>query len=152
MLFIFSTSVLIRHMWQLKTVVFLHWCLICTVLLGSLLFVLCSPRCPRKTFLRHKKADGFTNKLFKGMKELILHPFFLFSYHFVSQNTELHNWPWNKEYLLEYWQQNQDCTIYFLIQIQLHLKDVEWNAGYSEQRSHHCYCYGNYQSNTKTKN
>jgi len=31
MLFIFSTPVLIRHLWQLKTVVFLHWCLICTV-------------------------------------------------------------------------------------------------------------------------
>ncbi len=27
MLFIFSTPVLIRHLWQLKTVVFLHWCL-----------------------------------------------------------------------------------------------------------------------------
>ncbi len=31
MLFIFSTLVLIRHQWQLKTVVFLHWCLICNV-------------------------------------------------------------------------------------------------------------------------
>ncbi len=30
--FNFSTPVLIRHLWQLKTVVFLHWCLICTVL------------------------------------------------------------------------------------------------------------------------
>ncbi len=27
----FSTPVLIRHMWQLKTVVILHWCLICAV-------------------------------------------------------------------------------------------------------------------------
>jgi hypothetical protein len=33
MLFIFSISVLIRHLWQLKTVVFMHWCLICVVLL-----------------------------------------------------------------------------------------------------------------------
>jgi hypothetical protein len=33
MLFIFSTPVLIRHMWQLKKVVFLHWCLMCVVLL-----------------------------------------------------------------------------------------------------------------------
>jgi hypothetical protein len=33
MLFIFSTPVLIRHLWQLKTVVFLHWCLIYAVLL-----------------------------------------------------------------------------------------------------------------------
>ncbi len=28
MLFIFSTPVLIRDLWQLKTVLFLHWCLI----------------------------------------------------------------------------------------------------------------------------
>jgi hypothetical protein len=33
MLFIFSTPVLIRCMWQLKTVVFLHWCLMHAVLL-----------------------------------------------------------------------------------------------------------------------
>ncbi len=32
MLFIFSTPVLIRHLWQLKTVVFLYLCLIHTVL------------------------------------------------------------------------------------------------------------------------
>ncbi len=29
----FSTPVLIRHLWQLKTVVFLHWCLIHAILL-----------------------------------------------------------------------------------------------------------------------
>jgi hypothetical protein len=27
----FLTPVLIRHLWQLKTVVFLHWCLICQI-------------------------------------------------------------------------------------------------------------------------
>jgi len=32
-MFIFSTPGLIRHLWQLKAVVFLHWCLICYVLL-----------------------------------------------------------------------------------------------------------------------
>ncbi len=36
MLFIFSTRVLIRHLWQLKTVVFVHWCLIHVVLLTTL--------------------------------------------------------------------------------------------------------------------
>ncbi len=36
MLFIFSTPVLIRHLWQLKTVVFLLWCLISAVLLINL--------------------------------------------------------------------------------------------------------------------
>ncbi len=35
MLFIFSTQVLIRHLCQLRTVVFLHWCLICAVLLTN---------------------------------------------------------------------------------------------------------------------
>ncbi len=29
MLLIFATPVLIRHLWQHKTVVFLHWCIIC---------------------------------------------------------------------------------------------------------------------------
>jgi len=29
----FLTPMLIRHLWQLKTIVFLHWCLIWTVLL-----------------------------------------------------------------------------------------------------------------------
>ncbi len=33
MLFIYSTPVLIRHLWQFTTVVFVHWCLICAVLL-----------------------------------------------------------------------------------------------------------------------
>ncbi len=30
-MFIFSTPVLIRHLWQLKTIVFLHWCVIHTI-------------------------------------------------------------------------------------------------------------------------
>ncbi len=34
-MFIFSTPVLIRHLWQLKTAVFLHGCLICTVPLNK---------------------------------------------------------------------------------------------------------------------
>ncbi len=33
MMFIFSTPLLIRHLWQLKTVAFLHWCLKSAVLL-----------------------------------------------------------------------------------------------------------------------
>ncbi len=31
MLFIFSTPELIRYLWQLKTAIFLHWCLMCAV-------------------------------------------------------------------------------------------------------------------------
>jgi hypothetical protein len=30
----FLTPELIRHLWELKTIVVLHWCIICTVLLG----------------------------------------------------------------------------------------------------------------------
>ena len=40
MFFIFSTPVLIRHVWQSKTVVFLHWCLIRTVLLAGMVISL----------------------------------------------------------------------------------------------------------------
>jgi hypothetical protein len=40
MLFTFSTLVLIRHLWQLKTVVFLHRCLIRAVLLLYLLHLI----------------------------------------------------------------------------------------------------------------
>ncbi len=39
MLFIFSTPELIRNLWQLKTVVFLHWCLIRAVPLRCILIV-----------------------------------------------------------------------------------------------------------------
>ncbi len=31
MLFIFSTPEIIRNLWQLKTAVFLHWCLLCAI-------------------------------------------------------------------------------------------------------------------------
>jgi hypothetical protein len=34
---LFSTPVLIRQLWQLKTVVFLHWCLICIALFNDVL-------------------------------------------------------------------------------------------------------------------
>ena len=43
MLLIFSTPVLIRHLWQLKTVVFLHWCLICAALLNLAIWVAQQP-------------------------------------------------------------------------------------------------------------
>ena len=44
MSFNISMPVLIRHLWQLKTVVFIHWCLICRVLFDEALcfFFLCS--------------------------------------------------------------------------------------------------------------
>jgi len=35
MWFIFQTPELIRNLWQLKTAVFLHWCLICAVPLST---------------------------------------------------------------------------------------------------------------------
>ncbi len=41
MLFVFSTPVLIRYLWQLKAVVFLYWCLICAVLLFELFKEFC---------------------------------------------------------------------------------------------------------------
>jgi len=47
----FLTPVLIRHLWQLKTVVFLHRCLIRAVLLAEH----CSTLLPVPTFLTHLK-------------------------------------------------------------------------------------------------
>jgi hypothetical protein len=35
MLFIFLAPMLIRHLWQFKTVVFLHWYILHAILLGS---------------------------------------------------------------------------------------------------------------------
>ncbi len=37
-MFIFSTPVLIRHLWQLNTAVFLQWCLMCSVILARPLY------------------------------------------------------------------------------------------------------------------
>jgi len=42
MLLIFSTPVLIRPPCQLKTVVFLHWCLICAVMFPALVSTMCN--------------------------------------------------------------------------------------------------------------
>jgi hypothetical protein len=39
-LFSFSTPELIRNLWQLKTAVFLHWCLICAVPLNVFQFIM----------------------------------------------------------------------------------------------------------------
>ncbi len=36
---LFLTPMLIRRLWQLKTVVFLHWCLIRAVLFSQLMFI-----------------------------------------------------------------------------------------------------------------
>jgi len=40
LLIFFSTPILIGHLWQLKTFIFLHWCLTCAVLLATSLFCL----------------------------------------------------------------------------------------------------------------
>ncbi len=40
MLFIFSTPLLIRHRWELKKVVFLHWCLIYALLFHLMLLIM----------------------------------------------------------------------------------------------------------------
>ncbi len=54
--------VLIRHLWQLKTVVCLHWYLICAVLLlFPYEFLLCLPfhSCPLWAFVRARKSALF---------------------------------------------------------------------------------------------
>ncbi len=47
MLFIFSTSLLIRHLWELKKVVFLHWCLICALLFHLMLLIMNNLAAPK---------------------------------------------------------------------------------------------------------
>jgi hypothetical protein len=54
MLFIFSMPVLIRHLWQPKTVVFLHWCL--------MFYWLLAIRLPDKAHL--KNSLKFVKKIF----------------------------------------------------------------------------------------
>jgi len=46
----FSTPVLIRHLWQLKTVVFLHLCLICALFTKGLLPIINRPRARQEAF------------------------------------------------------------------------------------------------------
>jgi hypothetical protein len=58
MLFIFSTPVIIRLLWQLKTVVFLHWRLICAILLD--------PDCPDGVKFCHLGYFLKTQAFFKG--------------------------------------------------------------------------------------
>ncbi len=60
MLFISSTPVFIRHLWQLKTVIFMHRCLICAVLLTNTL-AYCS-------LLLITKAEGFVGQMAEGLK------------------------------------------------------------------------------------
>jgi hypothetical protein len=55
-LFIFSTPVLISHLWQLKTVIFLHWCLLCAVLLNLSGIKVINPVCKKE--LEGEKEDG----------------------------------------------------------------------------------------------
>ncbi len=52
----FLTPVLIRHLWQLKTVVFLHWCLIRVILLKN------SYKFEKKTFFSQMKQSPFPGK------------------------------------------------------------------------------------------
>ncbi len=57
MLLIFSTPVLIRHLWQLETVHFLHWCIIRAVLLATKSVVLTN----KKYFWRLLKGSNNLN-------------------------------------------------------------------------------------------
>jgi hypothetical protein len=60
MVFIFSTTVLIKHLWRLKTVVFLHWCLIHADLIDEL------------TPIEAKKTDLKCLELFKFLDDCLI--------------------------------------------------------------------------------
>jgi hypothetical protein len=79
-LFIFSTPVLIRHLWQLKTVVFLHWCLMCVVLFNHFAIWQCST-----AFLwqQHNKTNNWIMvNDFEVMRHQQGYRFLVF-YHFI---------------------------------------------------------------------
>ncbi len=61
-MFIFTTPVLIRHLWQLKTVVFLHWCLICSVPLQGHICDACPN--PAKRISAPKRLTVVVNKIY----------------------------------------------------------------------------------------
>ncbi len=69
MLFIFSTPVLIRHLWQLKTVVFQHWCLICAVLLrANELDLSFQCRSVARTNVKHTKVSSNIDHLLSRLR------------------------------------------------------------------------------------
>ncbi len=71
MLFIFSTPVLIKHLWQLKTVVFLRWCLMCAVPYRSYKFdILGSSKQYLFTFLINKNIPIFNNPRANMLKKI----------------------------------------------------------------------------------
>jgi hypothetical protein len=84
------TPELIRHLWQLKTIVFLHWYLICSVPLEAK-----SPKCdkilvePVGHFLRfsHLSDPCFSSK---KMLHLLLKKMFVFIAKFKLFGAEMH--------------------------------------------------------------
>ncbi len=60
---------LIRHLWQLKTVVFLHWCLIRAVQLGSVLLLKTKYE---KTVVAQNKSNLFLKNQMYNMSTLQL--------------------------------------------------------------------------------
>ena len=69
MLFIFSTPELIRNLWQLKTAVFLHWCLIRVVPLSGIWFTSelsmhkVNLKLTKLSFTRHFKQHTLFNSM-----------------------------------------------------------------------------------------
>ncbi len=68
MLFIFSTPKLIRHLWQLKTIVFLHQYLICSVPLRVMLEAY--PKCRVLQGTKLEQATALTGNIRLGQKWL----------------------------------------------------------------------------------
>ncbi len=69
-MFIFSTSTLIRLLWQLKAVVFLHWCLIHTVLFHSFEFIIW-PQLRAEFFHLIKTITDIFNMLKTNMLKMV---------------------------------------------------------------------------------
>ena len=97
MLFIFSTPVFIRHLWQLKTIVFLQWCLIRSFLLQTFvknhtILSFFGPKMPRIIGYFEKLANPFDLILAQNFPMLLqsLYAIISIGYHnILYQNLRL---------------------------------------------------------------
>ncbi len=78
----FSTPALIRHLWQLKTVAFLHCCLICGALLANIYLVKLSATA---TILTHRYLIIYLSRLPRAMRHKQNH--FYMCYHRCLQSV-----------------------------------------------------------------
>ncbi len=91
MLFVFSTSVLIRHLWQLKAVVFLHLCMTCALLLTWLTVAK-----PGSTKANGREPKSCLVQVFNFKSGC-----FCYAYNCIGTHKHIHIWGWKNGHT--YW-------------------------------------------------